>query len=680
MKLIFLQSLLSQKVLEAFSWTLIHSLWQGLILAVLVGLVLLTTRKARPARRYNLLAGLLLVFLMGSVGTFWWALREPSEVPARVSEVVLAPSTPAEGYLVSEPLRAVGQEQLLSDILTFGTEHAALIVAVWWLVFLLKTLKAASGLYYIHRLRHQGTRPVPERWLRQVTELAHRLKIRKGVELLESERVQVPLVAGFLKPLILVPTGFLTNLPLSQVEAILLHELAHIRRKDYLVNLFQSLAENVFFFNPAVLWLSYLIREEREHCCDDLAIGITQNKASFVNALVQFQEYKIAATAPALAFAGKRNHLLDRIKRIIYDNHKPLDAMEKLFVTASLITVAVLSVAFAPSPTVEVPTPPTPPSVVTPQVVLPPVPVQPPQPVPAPLAVAVKDTIVPKPKSTRNSVSTIQITRSDKQYRIVERDGKITELEIDGQTIPEDEIESYRSEIEPILAEVKVQREQAEVARAQADVMRKEAEIMRGQADQMRKGAEMFRANAEVTRQFAQHMREEAQKQRQAAEAMRVASNENRLYAEEARKQANQNRNENAEAIRAQAEEARKQAEVARQQAAEARKQAEVLRAEADVMRKDAEVMRKEAEKKRAEFEKMQADFIQELISEGVIRDKSGLSYKLSAEELIVNDTKQPEALHQKLKAKYLKDVAAEMVYNWKGRTGYTTTGWIYTR
>ena len=109
--------------------------------------------------------------------------------------------------------------------------------------------------------------------------------------LLESAIVKVPVVIGLLKPVILLPLGLLSNLPPDQVEAVLLHELAHIRRKDYLVNLLQSFAEVVFFFNPALLWISSLMREERENCCDDVAISHIKNKKQFIHALVAFQEY-----------------------------------------------------------------------------------------------------------------------------------------------------------------------------------------------------------------------------------------------------------------------------------------------------------------------------------------------------------------------------------------------------
>ena len=122
-------------------------------------------------------------------------------------------------------------------------------------------------------------------WKEKIQQLADELQIRRRIQLLQSEIVQVPVVIGVLKPVILIPLGILSQLPPEQVEAILLHELAHIKRKDYLVNLLQSLAETIFFFNPAVLWVSSLIRDERENCCDDIAIAGTKNKAAFVNAL-----------------------------------------------------------------------------------------------------------------------------------------------------------------------------------------------------------------------------------------------------------------------------------------------------------------------------------------------------------------------------------------------------------
>ena len=99
------------------------------------------------------------------------------------------------------------------------------------------------------------------------------MRISRPVRLLESAIAEVPVVIGYLKPVILIPAGLLANLPVDQVEAILLHELAHIRRADYLVNLLQTMVESLLFYHPAVWWISHVIRTEREHCCDDFVLA-----------------------------------------------------------------------------------------------------------------------------------------------------------------------------------------------------------------------------------------------------------------------------------------------------------------------------------------------------------------------------------------------------------------------
>jgi hypothetical protein len=173
------------------------------------------------------------------------------------------------------------------------------------------------------------------------------IQIKMPVILLESSLVKVPSVTGFFKPIILIPIGLLSNLPHDQMEAILLHELAHIRRKDYFVNFMQCLAETLFFFNPGILWLSSLMKEERENCCDDIAIGVMENKGKFLHALVSFEEYNMKTAALSLGFGGKKKHLLNRAKRIIYSNNKSLNAIEKTFLSVSLLLITIVMFACA---------------------------------------------------------------------------------------------------------------------------------------------------------------------------------------------------------------------------------------------------------------------------------------------------------------------------------------------
>jgi beta-lactamase regulating signal transducer with metallopeptidase domain len=149
---------------------------------------------------------------------------------------------------------------------------------------------------------------------------------------------------------ILVPLGLLTQLPAEQVEAILLHELAHIRRHDYLVNLLQNLIETLFFFNPALLWLSSLIRDEREHCCDDIAIDHLKNRRQYVESLIGFKERSMVdSPLSAVGFAGRKNSFLNRIRRIVENRNYTLSRWEKGSLACSCIVVlSIALVALSP--------------------------------------------------------------------------------------------------------------------------------------------------------------------------------------------------------------------------------------------------------------------------------------------------------------------------------------------
>ena len=136
--------------------------------------------------------------------------------------------------------------------------------------------------------------------------------------------------------------GLLAGLPAEQVEAVLLHELAHIRRHDYFVNFLQTLAETVFFFNPGLLWISSLLRDERENCCDDIALEQTKNKREFVQALISFKEHSLAANQYPVAFPGKKNHLLHRVSRIMSNKNKTLGPSEKIFFMLGIVLLSVV--------------------------------------------------------------------------------------------------------------------------------------------------------------------------------------------------------------------------------------------------------------------------------------------------------------------------------------------------
>jgi bla regulator protein BlaR1 len=347
MQLLFMDQWLAGNFVQAICWTLVHSLWQGLILAAVAGILVMLTRKSVAALRYNLLATLFFVFMAVVVFTFVYELRITVS-PDTIASLTQTPAVPVVNPL-SQPDNIVVQvyheEGFVTRFTGYFNQHASLIVTIWFIIFMAKAMKLMGGLAYIQRIRNHKVYAPTARWTARLEELAGKLGVPVPVRLLESGLVKVPLVAGFLKPIILVPVGLIANLPADQVEAILLHELAHIRRRDFIVNLAQSFAEILFFFNPAVLWLSSLLREEREHCCDDMAIAVTQSKKEYIEALVSFQEYQLDNTGHfAMAFPGKKNQLLNRVKRIIGNSNKSLNKAEKSFLALCLCIMCILSV------------------------------------------------------------------------------------------------------------------------------------------------------------------------------------------------------------------------------------------------------------------------------------------------------------------------------------------------
>lgn len=334
--------LINNTIIKAASWTLIHSLWLGLAAAILAGLTLLLTKKATPATRYNLLAGLSVAFLVATGFIFFNELD--TQTPVLQADKVVKSSIQTE-YITSSSPTVTAEEAgtPLSVISVFISKSGSWIFFSWFVIFIFKCIRMTGDLRQVYRARNYQTIAPPEMWRKRVSELQVSLRIKRSIQLLESKSVTIPSVTGFFKPIILIPVGLLNNIPQEQVEAILLHELAHIRRSDYAVNLIQTFIEILFFFNPGILWISSLLRDERENCCDDLAIRVTNNKKEFVNALISFQEYNMNTQQRfALQFGDQKMKLADRAKRILFNSNKMLSIREKYFLSACLAMSVVL--------------------------------------------------------------------------------------------------------------------------------------------------------------------------------------------------------------------------------------------------------------------------------------------------------------------------------------------------
>src|SRR6202012_662368 len=201
------------------------------------------------------------------------------------------------------------------------------------------SLKMAGGLLYIQRIRNYKVHEVSQEFKHKIEMFSDQIGIRRTVRLVQSELVKVPVAVGWLKPVILLPMGILLQLTTEQLESILWHELAHIRRRDYLVNILQGLVETVFFFNPGLLWLSSLIRAEREACCDDIVLSRTNRKANYLEALLAFGNEDNSRMPLAMSI-GSGNELRDRLKRMIDKENKRLNIAEKVVLVAGLVVLS----------------------------------------------------------------------------------------------------------------------------------------------------------------------------------------------------------------------------------------------------------------------------------------------------------------------------------------------------
>jgi len=335
---------------RAICWTLIHSLWIGLVIALLCGIVIAATRKSAAVLRYRLLCGLLVVFVSSMLVTFGFELRSNNVPPLPPPPPVIVFT--AAHVSVPRQAAAVFNQGIIDRAKQFLNQNVNIIFLVWLLFFMLKSLKMISGLLYIQRIRHYKTSNVTEELKHRIELFSNQIGIRRAVRLVQSELVKVPVAVGWLKPMILLPVGIVFQLTPEQLDGILWHELAHIRRRDYLVNILQGIVETVFFFNPGLLWLSSLIRTEREACCDDMVLSRMNRKANYLEALLSFGYGEFSQARYAMSI-GSGNQLRDRLKRMISQENKRLSIAEKSVLAVGLVILTAFTTVSKDNPIVK---------------------------------------------------------------------------------------------------------------------------------------------------------------------------------------------------------------------------------------------------------------------------------------------------------------------------------------
>jgi beta-lactamase regulating signal transducer with metallopeptidase domain len=324
------------------SWALIHTFWQGGLIALGLFATLVLLRRKSAAVRYAVSCAALIALFVLAVGTAFVLIVDASKpLPTDVSKTAaLDDTTPrlvsADGTEIGEPLAAV-PEGLFSG--SVPTSLLPWISLLWFSGVLSLSLYHVMGWRRTRQLARVDTREVDPLCQRRFLRLCARLGLARRVRLLESAVARAPFVVGWLRPTVLVPVSALTGLSTDQLELILVHELAHIRRYDVLVNYIQTVVETLLFHNPAAWWISRQVRIEREHCCDDLATEVCGSRLMYARALVNLEELR--RTEPSFSMAADGASIMYRIRRLagkpVKRSYQPVIGLMNIFSLVMLL-------------------------------------------------------------------------------------------------------------------------------------------------------------------------------------------------------------------------------------------------------------------------------------------------------------------------------------------------------
>jgi len=324
-----LTTFLSPRAMYFLGWALLHFLWQGTALAALAAAGMALCR--RPSARYAVAVSALGLMLMAPFATaFFYSQHYDSYSRSRSGAADSAKSAPlgaaaweqsrirsaANGSAQSSPTvfsRVAPSSRVPSPIVPAGDVFPWLVEA-WLFGVALFSLRSAGGFFLLERNRRRQSVPLDSRVLAICLTLQRRLGVERAIDYCECRWLQAPAVVGWFRPVIFLPVTVLTGLSQEQLQSVIAHELAHIQRFDAFVNVFQVCVETLLFYHPAVWWLNKRIRAEREHCCDETAVALCGNAVEYARALTLMEEWR---SVPALAMAGNRGPLTDRIVRVL---------------------------------------------------------------------------------------------------------------------------------------------------------------------------------------------------------------------------------------------------------------------------------------------------------------------------------------------------------------------------
>jgi beta-lactamase regulating signal transducer with metallopeptidase domain/5-hydroxyisourate hydrolase-like protein (transthyretin family) len=312
-------------------WTLVHFLWQGALIAAITAGVLRLLSRRTAQLRYVVGVSALFIMIATPAATFAFYAQAGSVLRGMMLRIATA-MDPAV-------LSRVASATVLSP---HNSQWTTWVVFMWFAGVVLSSLRIVVGWRLTRQLLQTASDAVPDSVKEAFASMKERMSLTAPVKLLVSERIDGPAAIGWLKPVVLLPLTAITGLDPAQLQAVLAHELAHIRRHDFFVNVLQLCVESVLFYHPAAWWLSRRIRTEREHVCDDMAVAACGDPEVYVKALVELERSR--SNVPEMAMAAARGSLKARVRRIFGWTPEGRDwreaAMAAMFVLTVLVAVA----------------------------------------------------------------------------------------------------------------------------------------------------------------------------------------------------------------------------------------------------------------------------------------------------------------------------------------------------
>jgi HEAT repeat protein len=319
--------LLQSPVAETLGGVLLHFFWQGTLIAIALRLALWILGRGSAVYRYLACCTAMLA-MAAAPSVLLIAALAPSAPPVTGAPVTSWPPRVLPYSAAVEPL----VHSRLGSALPW-------IVAVWVVGVLVLSARAFSCWLAAQRLSRRKVSVVPSAIHASTRRIARSMGWRGAVVVVQSALAEVPAVVGWMKPVILIPAGLITGLTASQLEYLIAHEIAHIRRRDYLVNLVQTAIETLLFYHPAVWWTSRQIRLERENCCDDLAVCACGDVIGYARALAELE--RIRGAEPKLAVAASGGQLLPRIRRLVLPSSSSAPAAPVFALCLAVLILAV---------------------------------------------------------------------------------------------------------------------------------------------------------------------------------------------------------------------------------------------------------------------------------------------------------------------------------------------------